>query len=390
MELGDYSGPGNGSVEGSQHGPRINENPPDAGAFVTLFPRDYFDARDRFRNAVACLGWTISTHPVGANDDLTIDVSLSSPAGPEPVLFITTGVHGVEGFFGAAVQLALLECWKQTPPSGVRIVFAHAINPFGFAHLRRFNETNIDLNRNFLLDGEAFTGCPPLYARLDGLLNPKRPPRRFECFTLRALFAIARFGLGPLKQAIAGGQYDYPQAIFFGGHGPSESQLILREHLATWLSDAAEVVHLDFHTGLGPWGTHKLLIDPPLTPAQFTRAVRWFGVDALQPAVASGVAYQARGGFGSWCAAQNSHRDYLHLCAEFGTYDAITVLGRVRAENMSHHWGDRHDPTTKEQLKEAFAPVSPTWQSQVIADSVRLIEQAVAGLQSDSSTIKAS
>lgn len=358
---------------------------------VTPFSRDYFDARERFRHGVARLGWVASSHPLTAKgprgEDLTIDVARSSPGGAEPVLFVTSGVHGVEGFFGSAVQLALLDLWEKTGvPTGVRIVFAHAISPFGFAHLRRFDENSVDANRNFLLDGEAFTGSPPMYARFDPILNPKRPPRRIEFFILHALLRIIRYGLGPLKQAIMGGQYDYPQGMVFGGHGPSESQVILREHLPTWLSDAAEVAHLDFHTGLGSWATHKLLIDPPFTSAQFERAVRWFGLKALQPAVQTGVAYQARGGFGTWCAAQSPHRDYLHLCAEFGTYWNVSVLASVRVENMAHHWGQPTDVATlraKERLKEIFVPESAEWRTRVIADSVRLIEQAIAGLRKD-------
>ena len=45
-------------------------------------------------------------------------------------------------------------------PEDVAIVLVHALNPFGFAWRRRWNENNVDLNRNFLddrsfLDGDA-------------------------------------------------------------------------------------------------------------------------------------------------------------------------------------------------------------------------------------------
>jgi hypothetical protein len=73
-------------------------------------------------------------------------------------------------------------------PSGVAIVLVHALNPFGFSKIRRFDDKNIDLNRNFLLRGEEFKGCPDRYAELDWLLNLRRPPRRFDPFPIRALW----------------------------------------------------------------------------------------------------------------------------------------------------------------------------------------------------------
>ena len=63
--------------------------------------------------------------------------------------------------------------------SWLRCVLLHALNPYGFAWLRRVNEHNVDLNRNFLLPGEAYRGSPAGYAALDPLLNPKSPPARW-------------------------------------------------------------------------------------------------------------------------------------------------------------------------------------------------------------------
>ena len=96
-------------------------------------------------------------------------------------------------------------------PRGVALVLIHALNPYGFAWVRRANEENVDLNRNFLLAGEPYAGSPARYAALDALLNPKHPPRRLDLFRLRAMASILRHGMPQLKQAVAGGQYDFPQ-----------------------------------------------------------------------------------------------------------------------------------------------------------------------------------
>ena len=76
------------------------------------------------------------------------------------------------------------------------------------------DENNVDLNRNFLLAGEPFEGCPPGYAELNDLLNPQRPPMNRELFKLKALWMIAKLGMPALRQSVAGGQYDFPQGLF--------------------------------------------------------------------------------------------------------------------------------------------------------------------------------
>jgi len=309
-------------------------------------------------------------------------VALSSSGGSKPVVLLTSGVHGVEGFVGSAIQI---KAFERPPPPGVRFVFVHAINPFGFAHLRRGDQDNVDLNRNFLDEGQPHAGSDPFYENLDPLLNPPSPPGRFDTFSARAFWNIMHYGLPPLRQAIAAGQYDFPKGLFFGGSVPSPVQAIFRENLPHWLGDACRVVHLDVHTGLGPWATHKLLIDPPLTPDQMKHATDWFGPEVLQPSLMDGVAYHSPGGFGPWCAANNSHRDYLFLCAEFGTYHNVKMLAGMRKENRAHYWSNGpSDPRylrTKAYLKELFCPASPAWRKRVVEDGAELVVRAAEGLR---------
>ncbi|OWK43951.1 DUF2817 domain-containing protein [Fimbriiglobus ruber] len=358
---------------------------------MTPFSPDYFTARDRFRAAATRLGWTQHAYPIAARgpggEELTIDVALSGEGDGRPVLLVTSGVHGVEGYFGSALQLAAFDAFERAggPPPGVRYVFVHAVSPHGFAHGRRFDENNVDLNRNFLLDGVPFRGSPPTYALVDSTLNPPGPPNRWEPFFAKALLSIARHGYSGLKQAIAGGQYDYPKGIFFGGHGPAESQRILNAHFTTWLGAAPNVVHLDMHTGLGRWGTYKLLIDDPLTPEQTDRATKWFGPGVIEASAPEGMAYETRGGFGQWCVSQAGSRDYLFFCAEFGTYGGLTVLSAMRDENRAHVWCAPGDPArnrTRAWLKNVFAPAAHGWRATVIQRGLALVRQAVAGLQS--------
>jgi hypothetical protein len=356
---------------------------------LTLFSSDFATARRRFREAVDRLGWLREAHPLGGRgpdgEPLTVDVAWSAAGDPECVLVVSSGVHGVEGFFGSAVQLALLERAASNPPS-VRVVLLHGLNPHGFAWLRRFDEQNIDPNRNFLLPGESFTGSPAGYAALDPLLNPRRPPNPWEPFLLKALWLISRQGLPALRQAIATGQHDFPQGLFFGGFGPSAMHQFLSEHLPRWLEGSRRVVHLDFHTGLGPSGTYKLLIDYPLTEAQRAWLTTWFGGDAFETCDASTMAYDARGGLGRWCVARGLAPEYLFACAEFGTYRPIRVLAGLRAENQAHHWAAPQSAVarrTKDRLRELFCPAAPAWRQRVLTHSLDLIGRAQQGLLAD-------
>src|SRR5262245_17697686 len=101
------------------------------------FAPDYATARSRFRAAAAELGWLQESCPIGLygpdGGDLTIDVALTPDDDAQSCLVVSTGLHGVEGFFGTAVQLSLMRRWRAAAPRGVRLVFLHALNPFGFA-----------------------------------------------------------------------------------------------------------------------------------------------------------------------------------------------------------------------------------------------------------------
>jgi hypothetical protein len=362
---------------------------------ASLFSDDYATARNCFKEAAATLGWELSSYPIDAPGpagvDLTIDVAVGPGTDANRALVISSGVHGVEGFVGSAVQLALLREWasrKDALPA-VRVVMLHGLNPFGFAWRRRFNEANIDLNRNLLLEGESFRGSPAGYAELDNLLNPKCPPSPWEPVTLKFLVAIARYGMPALKQAIASGQYDFPQGLFYGGDGPSGTRTVLAAYFGRWLGTSRQVVHLDFHTGLGAWATCKLLIDYSLSETHRQRLSRWFGPESFEATDPKKIAFAVRGSFGHWCMSQNLDRDYLYAAAEFGTYKPTRVLGGLRAENQAYHWGKpgvAATETAKTRLVELFCPRSESWRMKVLNESKRLVKQAIDGLVGETET----
>jgi Protein of unknown function (DUF2817) len=354
------------------------------------FPPDYASARGWFRAAATSLGWTLHAHTIPgtgpSGEELSIDAANSPHSDASKVVVVSSGLHGVEAPFGSAVQLAMFERFASAPPPpGLRFVFLHALNPWGYAWGRRVDADNVDPNRNFLLPGEEYQGSPEGYRHFDALLNPRSPLGRFDLFVPKAWLAVARFGVPALRQALVGGQYDYPQGVFFGGHRPSATHLGLQQRLRGWIGPAAEVVHLDFHTGLGPWGGYKLLLDAPVSKLQLERMGRWFGPGTHEEDDPTKTSYRPRGGFGPWCVAQQIAPEYLYMVAEFGTYKNIPMLAGMRQENRAVHWGQRGEriaERAKARLRDLFIPPSLEWRQRVLEQGVQLVLRAAAGLAS--------
>lgn len=358
--------------------------PADSAAW---FSGDYATARARFRTAALAAGGVTEAHPIAATgphgSELTVDVARFGPEDADRLLIVSSGLHGVEGFFGSAAQLAWVDggFGGRGPAAGEAVLFLHGLDPYGFAWVRRWDEGNVDLNRNFLLDGEEYAGSPPVYREIDRLLNPRHGPKRLGrlSFTLRAYLAALVHGWAGLKQAVAQGQYEFPFGLFYGGHGPAPVHTIVATNLDRWVGRARTVVHVDFHTGLGRRGDHVLLVAPGQPAQAVERLRRAFPGSRVESNDPKGTAYETRGDLGVWCGRRLEGRDYAYLCAEFGTYPALHVLAALRAENQAHHWlppGHRARDGVKLDLMEAFVPADSRWRNRTVADALALLDQA--------------
>lgn len=356
-----------------------------------LFSSDYVRARARFREAAARQGMTLAAYPIGRSgpfsEDLTLDVALQPSPRARHALVVSSGTHGVEGYFGSAVQLAVLSQPGLLAElrAHASLVLIHAINPYGFAYKRRVNEDNVDQNRNFVLDGRPFAGAPPGYRALNALLNPESAPSRFDPFLVHALKEVLRAGFLPLKNAVAQGQYEFARGLFFGGQAPSASQRILREHVRSWLGQPERVLHVDLHTGMGKWGTYALCVDLPVEHPRVARLQREFGAAHVQGFDPKGVLYEIQGGMGRWLEQCVEDAQYDCILAEFGTYAPLRVLTAMRFENRVHHFASHRDELVqkaRQRLFEVFCPRAPAWRRLVVERAMRVLRQAQAALTS--------
>jgi hypothetical protein len=350
------------------------------------FSPSYQTARDRFRQAISAADWSLVSQPLDVlaadGSDLSIDVGLYGSG--QRAVVISSGLHGVEGYLGSAIQLAWLDALKNQDLSGVRIVLLHALNPYGFSESRRWNEDGADLNRNFLRRGEAFSGSPTDYAALNSFFNPTSPPPQWEPFLAEALWQAARHGAQNIKETLAIGQYDYPQGLFFGGHGPSQTQRILRGNLVQWLGDATSVTHVDFHTGLGASTTYQLFPKEQVDGDGLDQDsfIQRFGAEFLEFPGARQLSYPIRGGLGQWCQELMPERTYDFVTAEFGTYPSLKVLQGLRAENRAHWHGQAGVDYgwTKQLLVETFAPTDTSWRNSCVQQGLKICQQAMLDL----------
>lgn len=354
-----------------------------------LYSPTYVIARQRFREAALDVHAQIDTYPIDAagpsDEDLTIDVAWIGAREPTRALVVTSGLHGVEGFFGSAVQLS----WLRGLAKGdtellprTTVVLVHAVNPFGFAWRRRPNEQNVDLNRNFLHTdgGEVYSGTPEHYERVHRLLNPSTLPSRFSrvAFRLRSAWLVTRYGMPALRTAVSTGQYEHRKGLFYGGDAPSQSTCLVQDHFLRWTRGADDVLHLDLHTGLGTFADFQLFVEPP--HASFLNWYRnYFDRDRVV-SVASGGTYAARGVMGAWLAHHANPYRYRFVCVEFGTYPETRVLAALRAENRVHHHAQvdsRVYAMAKRELVECFYPRNQLWREKAIARADKVVCQAM-------------
>ena len=236
------------------------------------------------------------------------------------------------------------------------------------------------MNRNFLGADETYEGAPEGYDLLDPFLNPPSPPG-WDLYYARAGWLIAGHGMSTLRQSIAGGQYDYPKGLFFGGSKLEEGPLKVQEFMRERLAFAEHVVVVDVHTGLGPFAYDTLFVHAGDEGSEIYQVMkRTFGerVASLDPD--RGPGYRIKGAYDSMYPRVFPDGEVYFLCQEFGTYHAVRALSALRDENRWHHYGDGTvDHPTKEELKEKFSPDDESWR-QTVLDRGRVVIGQALGL----------
>jgi hypothetical protein len=360
-----------------------------ADEIEACFAQSYAEARALFVAAAQAHGIEPQAHrhPLLGRDGetLAVDVALEGSADAERLLIVTSGCHGVEGFCGSGVQLALLRSadWHAAvAAAGVAVLYVHALNPWGFSWWRRTTQENVDLNRNFV-DFSRPLPANPGYAELAHALVPAQWPPTPAHEQQLADFT-ARHGARAFQAAVSSGQHDEPEGLFFGGRNPCWSHLAWRQVLRAHARHCRRLAWIDLHTGLGPPGHGERIYSGRDDAAARARARAWWG-EALTTtfdgsstsAPLTGMAFEA-------IYDECPQAEYTGLALEFGTLPLPEVMQALRADQ----WLENHPEapeelrrTIKQRTRDAFYTDTPGWKRQIVEQGVQVARQALSGLR---------
>ncbi|OXH78294.1 DUF2817 domain-containing protein [Pantoea agglomerans] len=334
---------------------------------------EYHVQRARFMAATQSKGaeTTSYPHPLPGplGKALYTDVVRIGPASASRLMLVVSGTHGVEGYYGSDCQIAWLETLDEKAlPADTALLLIHLLNPWGAAHLRRVNEDNIDLNRNFI----DFSQPPPAnpdYAQWHGIYHGDRASADRQLAD-----ALEGAGWQAVKRVTEAGQYSFADGFFFGGEKPCWSHLTMAAIVDQHLSVAKTIISFDLHTGAGAWGHPMLLsIAEQRYPAHDWGKViygEWLtllftgaGRDSV-----TGITATATGYLSHYLLTSLADTRILPLVVECGTYEGQDMHQRVREDHWLHLYGDpasEGGQVIKQQLVEGFWPEDADWRALV-------------------------
>lgn len=354
---------------------------------IDNFSATYFEARNKFLDACKERGISVENNlndrAKGAQgEDLYMDVARIGPEGAKKVLIISSGTHGGEGFCGSGIQINLLRggFFKELP-ADTAVVLIHAINPYGFSHVRRVNEDNIDLNRNFRDYSEPLPENEP-YREVHDMIVPKDWDGEARAKAEEEIAAyIEKNGMAQFQAAVTGGQHIKENGIFFGGKEASWTNDTLRAVSKKHAGDAEHLAFLDIHTGLGPYGFGELIYVGDLDG--LPRANDWYDNECTSPEDGSSTSAPVTGTINLGVCEMAPKATNTCVAIEYGTLPIMEVLNALRADNWLYAYGDVESELgqkIKKDVRDAFYCDADDWKEMVWERGHSVVTKALAGL----------
>ena len=318
--------------------------------------------------------------PSKLQDSLFVDFCYVPGNDSSKLLIFSSGIHGVEGFTGTAMQLYFMDNYI-TPDflSGSGLLLIHSMNPYGYNYIRRVTENNVDLNRNSETDPALFSSTNQGYKEIISLINPEKPLKindlsnRF--FFLSAMINIIKKGMPVLRQAVLHGQYEYPKGLYYGGSSFEPQISDITEIIDTICQPYSKVLEIDIHTGYGETGKMHLFPNPveKETRAVLENIYQGFHIDWGD----SKDFYIITGSFADFIGKINKDKEFYPMTYEFGTIGSQTTMGSLKSihimvmENQGFQYGYKSSEDSiavKKELIEMYYPSSDEWKSKCIED----------------------
>ena len=364
--------------------------PAESYAYSESFRNTYEEVRTGIQNLVADLeskGLAVETssYAVDEADGLYID-SFYIPAKGEQtnLIVLTTGVHGMEGYIGSVMLDVFFEEIYPALDENTGVLTVANVNPYGMKYYRRYNESNVDLNRNFILDWETFDlSSNKEYPKVKEFLGPTGAIGNALWHEVGFYGSLAKTaitdGADTVSDALLTGQYEYPQGVYYGGNGDEISTAYLKEVFAQCLDGSYEnIVHIDIHSGYGP-RYNMVIFNSVYETMNEKESQEAFGYDYV-------IAYDSE----SFYATTGDTTDYFYrlaeqkqtdkslfsTCFEFGTigdafFDTILSLKYTVDENRNH-WYPTDNATSAEIVRqnymELYYPTETAWRQKTVED----------------------
>ncbi|TLS75987.1 DUF2817 domain-containing protein [Mariprofundus erugo] len=355
-----------------------------------VFASDYADARRRFVASAQAAGFEVASysHPFTGptGEALASDVVWCGAKDATSVLVLLSATHGVEGFCGSAAQIDWLR--HGCVPDDTAVLMVHALNPHGFAWLRRVNEEGVDLNRNFIDFSRPLPENHGYCQLADAIVPHDLDERALAAADLRLSEYADYFGREAYESALSAGQFTHADGLFYGGIQPSWSRRTIEAIVEQFhLKQRRRVAVLDFHTGLGPFGYGEPICDhaPDSTGVRLAR--QWYGASVTEPAMGTSTSV-AKEGLSDYGWQQMLGDVVVFIALEFGTYSFENMIRVLRADHWLHRQGepDWHAPHTrsiKADIRRHFYPATRDWQQMLLFRSRQCIAQALSGLSGE-------
>ena len=358
----------------------------DSYAYSDSFYESYDEIRAHLRELTADLGVEISSHAIDEADGLYID-SFYLPATKDQanLIVLTTGVHGMEGYISATMlDVFFQEVYPTLDTADTGVLVVANVNPYGMKYFRRYNENNVDLNRNFILDWDSFDlASNKEYPKVDTFLGPTGKIGNGLWHEVSFYLSLGKTaitdGADTISDALLTGQYEYPQGVYYGGNGDEASTVYLKDVFSQCLdSDYENIVHIDLHSGYGP-RYNMVIFNSVYETMNEAESQAAFGYDHII-AYDSESFYATTGDttdfFYRLAEQKQADADLFSTCFEFGTigdefFDTILSLKYTIDENRNH-WYPTDNTISAEIVRqnylELYYPTETAWREKTVED----------------------
>ncbi len=328
--------------------------------------------------------------PSQDSDKLTFGVCyVPAQKNNKNLLILSSGVHGVEGFVGHAVQSLFIDRFlDEELIENTGVLLIHSLNPYGLKHMRRVTDNNVDLNRNSPSTDNLYSTVNEGYPKVYELINPQKKVKvssvenRF--FFLKAVNEIRKVSMPVLRQAVLQGQYQYPKGLYFGGLSPEPQIDSLRPIIERICDPYQTILAIDLHTGYGERGVLHFFQDP-VDKERMDKIESLFAGYTIDWGNTEDF-YTVTGDFTDFVEALNSEKQFYPMTIEYGTLNSQTTMGSLKSihimilENQGQQFGyasERDSIKVKHDLLEMYFPASVNWRNHIMEQSKMVFDSII-------------